>query len=484
MAMRFDPDVCYSALLAGDQQFDGRFFAGVVTTGVYCRSVCPVPQPAKQANVRLFSCQAAAEVEGFRPCRVCHPENAATLPTWTDLPPVLSRAMRLIDDGALDRDGIESLAARLGLASRHLRRLFVEHLGAPPIAIAKARRTHFARRLLDETNLPISDIAFTAGFRSIRSFNDDIARTFGRNPRELRAARGRRKQPAAGVSLKMPYRPPLDWARAIAWMQHRAIQGVEVIEHDVYRRTISVGGSVGTMSIHPTPSEPHLILQVSLPAQVPLIGVVDRARRVFDLGADPLAIADALGRDRILGRTVRARPGMRVPGAWDPFEVAVRAVLGQQISVRAATTLTARLVRSFGKPLDQQSEGLTHLFPSPEVLADADIGSIGTTKAVAGTIRGIAAAVIDGDLRFDGSLPLEDFVEHFTSLPGVGPWTAQYVAMRGLGDPDAFPSSDLVLRKAMGNGSPMPARDLERISEAWRPWRSYAAMYLWQRAVR
>lgn len=480
--MALDFDTCYAALREGDLRFDGRFFAGVVTTGVYCRSLCPVPQPAKARNVRLFACAAAAEDAGFRPCLRCHPERSPGTPIWAGFPPVVSRALRLIADGALDTAAVDALARRVGLGDRQLRRLFDEHLGTSPLAIAKARRVHFARRLLDETDLPLAQVAFTAGFGSIRAFNHDVHRTFGRSPRDLRATRGRRRVPREGVALRLGYRPPLDWPRMIAFMQPRAIRGVEVIEHDRYRRAIEIGGEPGVLEIRVEPHEPHLVLHVSAPADEPLIGIVERARRIFDLGADPLDVAAGLGRDPVLGRLVRARPGLRVPGAWDPFEVAVRAVLGQQISVRAATTLAARLVASFGVPLDGLAEpGLERLFPRPEALADADLGRIGATRAQAGTIRRLAAAAAGGAIPFDGSLPLEEFVGRMCELPGVGPWTAHYVAMRGVGDPDAFPSGDLGLRRAAGGGGTLSEREMERVAEAWRPWRAYAAMYLWTR---
>jgi AraC family transcriptional regulator of adaptative response / DNA-3-methyladenine glycosylase II len=482
--VQLDETRFHRAIREGDRGFDGRFFAGVLTTGVYCRVACPAPRPAKPENIRFYSSAPAAEAAGFRPCARCHPERAAPQAVWSGVPPIVSRALLLIAEGALDDGGIEELASRVGLGARQLRRLFVEYLGASPVAIAKARRTHFARALIDETDLPLAEIALEAGFRSVRQFNHDLRRTFGRSPTELR--RGRRRRPGAGarVELELSYRPPLDWPRAIEFLQARATPGVEVAEHDRYRRTVEVGGSPGAIEIRLAPSEPKLILAVWGEPRKGLLGVAERARRLFDLQADPAAIADSLEASALLRPLVRRRPGIRVPGAWDPFELAVRAVLGQQISVRAATTLAGRLVRSFGSPAAGiDLPGLTHLFPRPEALAEADLTAIGATGAQSRAIRSLARTVTRGELRLDAGPALDDFVERITALPGVGPWTAHYIAMRALGEPDAFPAGDLGLRRAAASGERMPTpRELERAAEEWRPWRAYAAMYLWSAA--
>lgn len=482
--MHLDAEQCYQAIISRDRRFDGRFFTGVVTTGVYCRPVCPV-RPPKRENMRFFACAAAAQDAGFRPCLRCRPERSAGTPAWPDVPEVVSRAMQLISDGALDSSDVDAVAGRVGVGGRQLRRLFENHLGASPLSIAKARRVHFARKLLDETDLPISQIAFAAGFQSIRQFNHDIRATWARTPTELRRLRGRHLAPdGAGLVVRLPFRPPLDWEAMAAFLGARAIRGVEEVSGGCYRRTVEIGGAAGTIELCPAPSgEAHLLLRVRLPSTEGLIGVVERARRIFDLGADPLTITGRLGADPLLAGAVRARPGLRVPGAWDGFEVAVRAVLGQQISVRAATALAGRLVSTYGKPFEGlDSPALTHLFPSPETLSDADLTQIGATRAQAGAIRAVARAVASGDLTLDPSLGLGEFSERMCALPGVGPWTAHYVAMR-LGEPDAFPSSDLGLRRAAasdGEDAP-PARELARRAEAWRPWRSYAAVYLWHK---
>lgn len=471
----------YEAARDGDPGFDGRFFAGVVTTGVYCRSVCPVPRPPKRENVRFYSSAAGAERAGFRPCRTCRPERSAGTPPWSGLPPVVSRALVLIAQGALDEAGVDELAARLGLGSRHLRRLFDEYLGASPVAIAKARRTHFARRLIDETDLPMTEIAFAAGFRTLRQFNHDLRRTFGRSPTELRRRKPRRSGgEREAPEIKLPYRPPLDWPRMIEFLRGRATPGVEVAEHDRYRRTIRVDGRPGAIEIRVVANEPHLLLRVWLPSLRGLIGVAERARRVFDLAADPAEVAARLGPDPVLGPLVRARPGLRVPGAWDPFEAAVRAILGQQISVRAASALATRLVERFGEPAEGvEVDGLTHLFPTPATLAEADVRAIGTTGSQARAIGALASAVASGEPALEASPDLDEFVARICELPGVGPWTAQYLAMRALGEPDAFPAGDLGLRRAVANGRVVSEREMRLRAEEWRPWRAYAAMYLW-----
>lgn len=476
----------YEALCEHDLRYDGAFYAAVITTGVYCRSVCPAPNPAKRKNISFFASAAAAQNAGFRPCLVCHPERSAGTPVWSSLPPVVSRALMLIADGALDDEGVDALAARVGTVDRHLRRLFDQHLGASPVAIAKARRTHFARRLVDETDLPMAQIAFAAGFRSVRQFNQDMRAAFGRAPTELR----RRNKPIKGVpegavELRLSYRPPLDWPRMIKFFQSRATPGVEVAEHDRYRRTVLVDGIPGVVEIAAVADKPHLTLTAWLPSPAGLIGVAERARRVFDLNADPMSIARTLATDPILKRAVTARPGMRVPGAWDPFECAVRGIMGQQISVRAATTITSRIARTYGKPIEGfEHLGLTHVFPQPADLSHADLRSLGATMSQQRAINALGDAIASETLELHASKGIEDFVERFTALPGIGPWTAHYVAMRAFGEPDAFPAADLGLRKGASGGRDVPSKKmLEETSQAWRPWRSYAALYLWSIAA-
>jgi AraC family transcriptional regulator of adaptative response / DNA-3-methyladenine glycosylase II len=475
--VELDAARCYRALETRDRRFDGRFFTGVRTTGIYCRPICPAPLP-KLRNVVFYACAAAAEDAGFRPCLRCRPETAPGTPAWSGTSAVVARALRLIESGALDEGDSAALAARLGLGERQLRRLFVQHLGAAPAQVARSRRLHFARRLLDETDLSVTQVALAARFGSIRQFNDAMRATFHASPTELR--RRRRHEPAAGeLSVRLSYRPPLPWRTMLAFLAGRATPGVESVAGDVYRRTVRIGDDAAAIEIRPDPERAQIVLRVHATDHTRLIDVVDRVRRLFDLGADPLRIATHLRRDPRLRAVVGKLAGLRVPGAWDPFELAVRAILGQQVTVRAATTLAGRLAERFGTAADL-GPSLTRLFPTPATLADAPIETIGIPGARATTIRTLAAAVADGQLAFDASDGAEALAERLCALPGIGPWTAEYVAMRALGEPDAFPAGDLGVRAALGNGAgPLPAKEAQAIAEPWRPWRAYAVMYLW-----
>lgn len=500
--MELDATRCYRALLARDARFDGRFFVAVRTTGIYCRPICPAPPP-KAVNVRFFVCAAAAAAAGFRACLRCRPEAAPGTPAWLGSSAVVSRALRLIAADALDDGDVEGLAARVGLGARQLRRLFAEHLGASPAQIARVRRVHFARALLDDSELPIGEVAFAAGFRSIRQFNHAVRAHFGDAPRRLRARRrpaprstGARASGGAGVRplasvhapaprglvVRLTYRPPFDWPALLRFLARRATPGVEVVDGDVYRRAIGTAGAPGEIEVRQPRGERHLLMEIRVPDHDDLIQVVERARRLFDLGADPLRITRQLRRGPELRAAVDARPGLRVPGAWDGFELAVRAVLGQQVTVAGATTLAGRLAATFGTPVQAHGAGLARLFPTAAVLAAADLTPIGIPRARAATIRALATAVVDGSLRLDAALGLDDAIARLAAIPGIGDWTAQYVAMRALGEADAFPASDLGVRQALGNGAgPLPVDQVRRMAEAWRPWRAYAAMHLWAR---
>ncbi|HEY2774671.1 MAG TPA: AlkA N-terminal domain-containing protein [Candidatus Binatia bacterium] len=497
--MDLDPSRCYEAILTRDRRFDGRFFTGVVTTGIYCRPVCPVCPP-KLKNMRFYPCAAAAEAAGFRPCKRCRPETAPGTPAWAGSSAVVSRALRLIGEGGLDDDGdLERFAARLGIGERQLRRLFAQHLGASPSDVARARRVHFARTLIDQTDLPVSEIAMTSGFTSIRQFNHSLKATFGRSPTELRGPKTRTGESAnAGVLVRLPYRPPLAWEAMLEFLAHRAIPGVESVENGAYRRTISIDGVAGTIEVR-RGGDPraagatrrtagkdaphhaaHLVMRVELANCHNLIGVVEKVRRIFDLGADFPRIAEQLSQAEPLRSLVAALPGLRVPGAWDGFEMAVRGVLGQQITVHGATTMARRLAEEFGTPLPAPRGSLTHVFPSAAALAEADLSRIGLTRARAATIRTLAVAIASGELKLDAALGLDEAVERLCAIPGMGPWTANYIAMRALAEPDAFLESDIGLRRALSESEPAaPARQVLRSAEAWRPWRSYAVIYLW-----
>jgi len=479
--MNLNRSACYRVLRSRDRRFDGRFFVGVRTTGIYCRPVCPAPTP-KLANVEFYPCAAAAEAVGFRPCKRCRPETAPGTPAWVGSPAVVARALRLIRAGALDAGDVAALAARLGIGARQLRRLFEAHLGASPAAIARARRVHFARALLDQSGLPMTDVAFNSGFRSLRQFNHAMRATFGQPPRGLR-----RRRPAvpAGepLTLRVPYRPPLDWAALLGFLALRVTPGVDAVRDARYERVVASGEAVGSIAVEPAPGDAALLLRLRLGACGAVQDVVERVRRLFDLDADPREIDAHLARSPALRRRVAAAPGLRVPGAWDPFELAVRGIVGQQITVRGATTLMGRLVAAFGVRVDV-ADGLTHLFPTPEVLADADLSAIGLPRARAATLRALSAAVARGEPLLDVACGDAALIERLRALPGIGPWTAQYIAMRGVGEPDAFPAGDLGVRKALGNGAgPLAPAAVERLAEAWRPWRAYAVMHLWQTAA-
>ncbi|MGD8377384.1 MAG: AlkA N-terminal domain-containing protein, partial [Acidobacteriota bacterium] len=477
--MDLDRDSCYRAFTSRDPRFDGRFFVGVRTTGIYCRPICPARTP-RATNVEFFPCAAAAEESGFRACRRCRPETAPGTPAWNGSSTTVARALRLIRDGALDEAGLPELAARLGVGERHLRRLFTRHLGASPLAVARTRRVHFARRLIDETDLPMGHVANGSGFRSVRQFNHDVRRTFHASPTELRRRVRREAADAEGITLHLPYRPPLDWGQFVAYLELRALPGVEAIDASGYRRAVRGRNGPGLLEVSPVPSADRLRLHVVVDGESDLIGIVERVRRLFDLETDPAPIAAHLRRDPILRPRVDARPGLRVPGAFDPLEVAVRAVLGQQVTVRGATTIAGRLVRRFGEPLATPRAGLTHLFPSPETLAEADLAALGMPGRRAAAIRGLAAAVARGTLDLSAMATREEAVRALAALPGLGSWTAEYVALRAMACPDAFPAGDLGLRKAVSTtGEPASARELAVRAESWRPWRGYAAMHLW-----
>jgi len=474
-----DANACYRALRARDARFDGRFFTGVTTTGVYCRPVCPARTPRRE-NVRFFACAAAAESAGFRPCLRCRPDAAPGTPAWAGTSATVSRALRLIEEGALDHDDVDALAARLGLTARHLRRLFVEHIGAAPVAVAQARRVHFARALVDDTTLPITEIALGAGFGSVRRFNHVFKRTFTRSPSEMRRLRARDARPgappAAGLALRLSFRPPFDWDAYLGFLAPRAIPGIERVEGDAYHRVVTTGGASGEISVRRARDARALVLSIPVTLAPHARDLSARARRLFDLAADPAAIAAHLGEDPALAPLISSHPGARVPRAWSPFETAVRVVLGQQVSVGAATTLAGRLVRKYGHPVALGDGREAFAFPEPEKLARARMQTIGLTAARARALRALAAAVADGAILLDGSLGLAALVARLTALPGIGPWTAHMIAMRACGEPDAFPLGDLGLAVA---ARALEIEDIGARAERWRPWRAYATVWLW-----
>ena len=384
--------------------------------------------------------------------------------------------MRLISDSGLEDGGVEVLAERLGVGSRHLRRLFLQHLGATPIAVAHTRRLHFAKKLIDETSLPMSHVAQAAGFGCVRRFNAAIRQTYHRTPTQIRRlAHQKTIFPENQYLFRLRFRPPYQWESILAFLAPRATPGVEEVSLGRYRRTISLNGNDGYFEVSLDQRREALSVHIQFDDSQALFVIIERIRRMFDLGADWQAIAPRLRTDPALAGRVEAVPGLRVPGCWNGFELATRAILGQQITVKGATALAGRIVNTLGRPFSATS-GLTHLFPAPEVLADARLTSVGLTSARAETIRALARAVCDGQISFEGIAESDAFLTRLCEIPGIGQWTAQYVAMRALGEPDAFPSGDLGLLRALELKS---VRELERRAEAWRPWRAYAAMYLW-----
>ena len=474
--MNLDSLICSQARLSRDARFDGRFFIGVKTTRIYCRPICPV-RTAKEQNVRYFPTAAAAAEAGYRPCLRCRPESSPGTPAWFGTSTTVSRALRLISENVMENEGVEDLAARLGIGSRQLRRLFLRHLGASPLAVAKTCRLHFAKRLIDETNLPMGQIALAAGFGSVRRFNAAFRNSYKRTPSQIRRFGHSASQRAENEYLfRLHFRPPFNWQALLEFLARRAIPGVEAVETETYSRTISLNGDAGSLSVSLDPNISALQVRISFPEPRWLFLIIERVRRMFDLGADPNEIAARLAADPLLARRVKATQGLRVPGCWDGFELAVRAVLGQQVSVTGASTLAGRLVRTFGRPINLNPP-LTHLFPPPHVLVDADVARIGLPKKRAETVRAMARAVIDGRILFTAIDNVEEFRARLLEIAGIGEWTAQYISMRALSDPDAFPASDLGLLRSASFHS---ARELAERAEAWRPWRAYAGMYLWQ----
>ncbi len=518
--MRLDDAHCYQALAARDHRFDGVFYVGVTTTGIYCRPVCPARTP-RSTRCKFFASAAAAERRGFRPCLRCRPELAPHARSAVEHAPVdIVRARAIaagerIAGGALDQHGLDALAAELGISARHLERVVEREFGASPVGLAQTRRLLTAKQLLTETSLPMSTIAMASGFRSVRRFNALFQSRYGLAPGALRkqapsaqplphSARAQRVQQDThatdntSVRVSLHAREPLDWPRLCAYLGARAMPGVECVDSAPgwrYQRVVSLQGHTGIVSITESDRSGRLRAELSLSLLPVLVPLLARLRALLDLDASPHMINAHLSADPMLAPLVATAPGIRVAGAMHPFELAIRAVLGQQVSVRGATTLAGRLVQAVSEPLDGAFAGsaLTHAPFTASRLADASeqlIASIGLPRARARTVKALAVAVASGTLpaladeprggmhknALAPTLASIGFHEAFTALPGIGPWTAEYVAMRALRDPDAFPDADLALRKAAGG---LSASQLRKHAERWRPWRAYAAMHLW-----
>lgn len=491
---RLDDETCYRALQARDPRFDGLFFVAVSTTGVYCRPICPARTPRRE-RCAFFASGALAEREGFRACLRCRPELAPGARAESGVPVgsrarlaarAIARIPEVASSGAAERGrSLEALALELGVTSRHLRRAIEAELGVSPIELVTSRRLAMAKQLLHDTRLGLAEIALASGFRSVRRFNDAFRARFGRAPSSLRRdairggeAPGSEREPRA-IALRLGYRAPLAWDAMLAFVAARAVPGVERVVGSVYERTVSAGGRAGLVRVRDDAARSVLIAEIPIELAGAAMSIAARLRALFDLDAEPMRIAEALGRDRRLARAVARRPGLRVPGAWDGLEIAVRAVLGQQVSVRAATTLAARLAARFGELL---ADG-TRLAPTAGALARAredDLRAIGLTGARARTLIALGRAVEDGVVVVERGASPEATIAALERVPGIGEWTAQYVAMRALAWPDALPSGDLVLRRALGLEG---AAAVRRRAERWRPWRAYGAMHLWAEAA-
>ena len=464
---------CYQALLARDTRFDGRFFVGVTSTGIYCRPVCTVKAPKAQ-HCRFFDNAASAEAQGFRPCLRCRPELAPGYAS-VDAAARCARAAALrIQDGSLNEAGVDALAAQLGVTDRHLRRVFRAEFGVSPVQYAQTQRLLLAKQLLTDTTLPLTEVALASGFGSLRRFNALFKARYRLSPGALRKA-----GPGASDELRfeLAYRPPLDWAGLLAFLGGRAIPGVEQLDGDIYRRTAHIQRESGWLSGWievKAVADRHALAVTVAPALAPVLpAVLNRVKLLFDLACRPDDIA------AVLGPLAAPRPGLRVPGCFDSFEMSVRAILGQQVSVRAASTLAARFVERFGTTVATPFAGLTRTFPTPAQIAatapDA-IAALGIVGNRARAIVALAQALADGNLQLGPAVDIESTIEQLCELPGIGPWTAHYIAMRALAWPDAFPAADMGVLKALGTRS---AREAQQRSHIWQPWRAYAVMHLW-----
>jgi len=483
---QLDPHICYRALEARDPRFDGRLFVAVITTGIYCRPVCPV-STARFEHCRFFPSAAAAQTAGFRPCLRCRPETTYELGAWRGTSNTVSRALALIAQGALDGDtaSVAALAERLGIGERQLRRLFRQHVGASPAAVAYTRRVLFAKQLIHETRLPMTDIAMASGFGSVRRFNELFLALFQRPPSALRkSGQITIASAVAGVTVRLRYRPPYDWPAMLAYLQARAIDGMERVQDGVYARTLWVRGEVGHVAIRHDAARASVLATIRFPHVAVLPAVVACIRAALDLDADITAIGQHLSRDPLLARLVAQRPGLRVPGAWDGFELAVRAILGQQVSVEAGRRLAGQLLSLFeASPLtaaDVSSEpSLPRTFPRPEQVTLADLTALKMPNARKRAVLALAEAALADPGLFEPHASLDQTVECFKAIRGIGDWTAHYIALRAVHEPDAFPVADAGLLRSVARMVPLDTVQLSERAEQWRPWRAYAAQHLW-----
>jgi AraC family transcriptional regulator, regulatory protein of adaptative response / DNA-3-methyladenine glycosylase II len=507
-----DGKICYRALESRDARFDGLIFVGVASTGIYCRPVCPARTP-KFANCKFFGSAAAAQDAGFRPCLRCRPEVAPDLASWRGTSNTVARALALIAEGALDgeENNVVKLADRLGLGERQLRRLFLQHLGASPISVAQTRRVLFAKQLIHDTQMPMTEVAMAAGFSSLRRFNETFLNLFHRPPSALRRKNSTQSEEEKDVVLRLPYRPPYDWENMLAFLRARAISGLEVIDGESYLRTVDIDGKLGSIEVTHLPSRQSLKIRIRFPEVRALPAIVGKVRRLFDLGADIETIDEHLAGDPVLAPLVAARPGLRAPGGWDGFEIAVRAVLGQQISLAAARQLAWQLIALHGRSVPASFRihpDLSRVFPTAQKLASSESLGVGMPATRLIALKAVAQVTVDDFNLFRPLGNIEQTVMRLRTIRGVGEWTAQYIALRAIREMDAFPATDIGLLRGMAsidemnnetNASKKPrkrtdkaeptkikktndkakAADLLIRAESWRPWRAYAAQHLW-----
>lgn len=478
-AQFLDFERCYRAVVSRDARFDGWFITAVTTTGIYCRPSCPTPVHPKPEHVRFYPTAAAAQLAGFRACKRCRPDASPGSPEWNVRSDLIGRAMRLIADGIVDREGVRGLARRLAVSERHLHRLMIAELGAGPIAIARAQRAQTARTLIETTALPFTDVAFAAGFDSVRQFNDTVREVFALSPTDLRHARRNDSKPTAGaLTLRLPYRAPLDWTALLSWLGARTLPGISETAGAAYRRTLRLprGAAIATLE----PVNGHIACTLQLESLADLTSAVRQCRRLLDLDADPTSVVEVLAGDRRLARIVERRPGLRAPGAVDGTELAIQAILGQQVSLAAARTLATRLLTAHGDVIKIPNPSLTRVFPSADRIADADLSQLGIPASRQVTLRTLARSLANGDISLDPGADRSEVRRRLLEIRGIGEWTASYIVMRALGDPDTFLVDDLGIRRAgarLGLGD--NPRAMTEHAAAWRPWRTYATHQLW-----
>src|SRR6478735_7365128 len=481
-ALTLDPESCYRAVKSRDRRFDGVFYTAVRTTGIYCRPSCPARTPGFQ-NVTFHPSAASAQAAGYRACKRCLPDATPGSPDWDVAATAAGRAMRLIADGVVDREGVAGLAARVGYTPRHLTRILTAELGAGPLALARAKRAQTARVLIETTELTYADIAFASGFSSVRQFNDTIREVYASSPTDLRGRRGGR--PATGtVTMRLAVRTPYAGNALLDFLSTRAVPGVEQAGDGWYARTLSLPHGTGTVRLEiPDVTESgqtaFVIATFALDDLRDTAAATERVRRMLDADCDPVAVADAYAGDPVIGPLVRARPGLRVPGHVDGHEIAVRAVLGQQVSVAGARTVAARLVAAHGRPLASPRHGLTHLFPDAATLAALDPEALPMPRSRGRALVALCSALADGTIALDRGADRDDVRRALLAIPGIGPWTADYIALRALGHPDVFLPTDIGIRDALAGLGRDPSTAAE-LAEGWAPWRSYAQLYLWQ----